>query len=104
MLPRRGRAFVCAREHAGDGRIGPEIRRAFGGSFIANEKYTLDLSEQELAAGNADAIAFGVKFIANPDLPLRLRLRAPLNEVERATLYGNDAAGYTDYPALPAAA
>ena len=50
------------------------------------------------------AIAFGKAFIANPDLPERLRRDAPLNEVERATLYGGTAKGYTDYPALSEAA
>ena len=47
-------------------------------------------------------MAFGRLFIANPDLVRRLRLNAPLNELDRATLYGGDGKGYIDYPALAA--
>ena len=49
-------------------------------------------------------MAFGVRFIANPDLPARLRADAALNELDRATMYGGGARGYTDYPALSHAA
>ena len=52
--------------------------------------------------GGADIVAFGRPFIANPDLVARLKANAPLNEVNRATLYGGGAEGYTDYPALSA--
>jgi N-ethylmaleimide reductase len=55
---------------------------------------------QRLAAGEADAIAFGRPFIANPDLVARMRLGASLNEPDPATFYGGGAAGYTDYPML----
>lgn len=51
-------------------------------------------------AGTADLIAFGRAFIANPDLPKRLALGAPLNAPDKSTFYGGGAAGYTDYPAL----
>jgi N-ethylmaleimide reductase len=54
--------------------------------------------------GHADLVAFGRLFIANPDLVERFRLNAPLNEPDRATFYGGDAAGYTDYPGLDQAA
>lgn len=57
---------------------------------------------QTVQAGLADAIAFGRSFIANPDLPQRLRLDAPLNPYYRPTFYGGGAVGYTDYPALDA--
>ncbi|MGL4287176.1 MAG: alkene reductase [Phreatobacter sp.] len=80
------------------------LRKAFPGAYIANNGYTRDLAIEAIADGRADAIAFGKAFIANPDLPERLRVGAPLNEVERATLYGGDAKGYTDYPALTEAA
>lgn len=52
-----------------------------------------------LELGEADAIAFGVPFLANPDLPARLRQGAPLNAPDFATLYVGGAKGYTDYPA-----
>ena len=57
-----------------------------------------------LAKGEADAVAFGLWFIANPDLPIRLHSDAPLNPLNPDTLYAPDAAGYTDYPALAALA
>ncbi len=54
-----------------------------------------------VAAGLADAVAFGRMFIANPDLPERIRCGAELNAFDRATSYGGGAQGYTDYPLLP---
>jgi len=77
--------------------------RAAGGkgAWMVNNAYTRELAEQALAQG-ADIVAFGRPFIANPDLVERLRRNAPLNEVNRATLYGGGAEGYTDYPALSA--
>ncbi len=100
---RRKLAFLFAREHRADTSIGAALKREFGGVFIANERFTFEQSEEALADGAADAIAFGVKFIANPDLPARLKRHAPLNEIDRATMYGGGAQGYTTYPALEAA-
>jgi 2,4-dienoyl-CoA reductase-like NADH-dependent reductase (Old Yellow Enzyme family) len=99
-LGRRGIAFICAREHVAPDRLGPSLKRAFGGVFIANERFTMEETQQDLDRGDADAVAFGVRFIANPDLPERLRTGAPLNELDRASMYGGGAHGYTDYPAL----
>jgi 2,4-dienoyl-CoA reductase-like NADH-dependent reductase (Old Yellow Enzyme family) len=99
-LGRRGIAFICAREHVAPDRLGPSLKRAFGGVFIANERFTMEETQQDLDRGDADAVAFGVRFIANPDLPQRLRTGAPLNELDRASMYGGGAHGYTDYPAL----
>ena len=101
-LGKRGLAFLCAREALGDDRLGPQLKKIFGGVYIANEKMTRASAEQVLAAGEADAIAFGQLFIANPDLPQRLKLDAPLNAPQPATFYHPDATGYTDYPALAA--
>ena len=64
----------------------------------------VELAEDALAAGRADATVFGSAFLANPDLPERLRLGAALNAPDRATFYGGGAAGYTDYPTLATAA
>ena len=77
--------------------------RAAGGqgAWMVNNAYDKTLAETALANG-ADIVAFGRPFIANPDLVARLKANAPLNEVNRATLYGGGAAGYTDYPALNA--
>jgi N-ethylmaleimide reductase len=55
-----------------------------------------------LAAGDADLVAFGVSYIANPDLVARLHADAPLNKPDPSTFYGEGPQGYTDYPALAA--
>jgi N-ethylmaleimide reductase len=75
--------------------------RAAGGrgAWIVNNGYDKALAQKALDEG-ADAVAFGRLFIANPDLVRRLRDDAPLNELDRSTLYGGGAKGYTDYPAL----
>ena len=101
---KRGIAFICSREHTGANRLGPQIKAAFGGVYIANEQFTNESAEVTLAAGEADAVAWGKLFIANPDLPQRIKLGAPINTPEPATFYGgnseNYAEGYTNYPAL----
>ena len=97
---RRGIAFLCAREHLGPGRIGPQLKAAFGGVYIANEGFTAETATQVVAAGEADAVAFGKDFIANPDLPRRFAEQAPLNPQDRTTFYSSGAKGYTDYPTL----
>jgi 2,4-dienoyl-CoA reductase-like NADH-dependent reductase (Old Yellow Enzyme family) len=99
-LGRRKIAFICSREHLGEGRIGPELKKAFGGVYVANEKFTYETAEDVVAKGEADAVAFGVPFIANPDLPLRFSKRAPLNKAVPATFYAPGETGYTDYPFL----
>ena len=99
-LGRRRIAFICAREALGPDRQGPTLKAAFGGVYIANEKFTRETAEQAVQLGEADAIAFGVLFIANPDLPRRLALRAPLNEPKPELFYADGPEGYTDYPAL----
>jgi 2,4-dienoyl-CoA reductase-like NADH-dependent reductase (Old Yellow Enzyme family) len=99
-LGRRRLAFICVRESLGPNRIGPQLKAAFGGVYIANEKFTQETAEQVLAAGEADAVAFGKPFLANPDLPRRFALHSQLNEPDPATFYAPGAKGYTDYPAL----
>jgi len=76
------------------------IRGAFPGVYIANGGYTGESANERIESGRADAVAFGELFIANPDLPERLRLGAPLNEPDRETFYGGDERGYNDYPFL----
>jgi hypothetical protein len=70
--------------------------------YIANEKFTLETAEGVIARGEADAVAFGTPFIANPDLPRRFALRAPLNTPRPETFYSPGPLGYTDYPTLAA--
>lgn len=100
QLGKRGIAFIAARESLAAGRLGPELKRKFGGIFIANEGFSLETANQAIAAGEADAVAFGKLFIANPDLPKRFALGAPLNTPDSSTFYNSGAHGYTDYPAL----
>jgi len=102
QLGQRGLAFIAAREGVGPGRLGPELKRKFGGSYIANEGFSFETANQTLAAGEADAVAFGKLFIANLDLPRRFALGASLNTPEPSTFYGSGSRGYTDYPALDA--
>ena len=108
-LIKRGVAYVhfiegntgVARELAGFDFVGAKkALGAHGVAYIANNKYDRAMALDAVAGGAADAIAFGVPFIANPDLPERLRRDAPLNTANPKTFYSAGPEGYTDYPAL----
>jgi N-ethylmaleimide reductase len=73
-------------------------REAFDGVLIGNMGYDAEEADAAITAGKLDAVAFGKPFIANPDLPERIRDGAPLAEADPATFYTWDAKGYTDYP------
>ena len=73
------------------------FRSDWSGLLIGAGGFDGASAEATVASGRADAIAFGRAFIANPDLPTRLKLNIPLNPYNRATFYGGGAAGYTDY-------
>ncbi|MPZ38229.1 MAG: alkene reductase [Rhizobiales bacterium] len=81
-------------------RATPSIRDAFDGTLIVNDGYDAAAAEAAIARGQADLVAFGKPFIANPDLPLRYRKGAPLNAPDQATFYAGEEKGYVDYPAL----
>ncbi|WP_254509274.1 alkene reductase [Anatilimnocola floriformis] len=100
QLGQRRIAFIMARESIGPNRIGPELKRKFGGIYIANESFSFASANQAIESGEADAVAFGKLFIANPDLPHRFALNAPLNAPNPKTFYGSGPEGYTDYPSL----
>lgn len=74
------------------------LRAAFNGTYIANGGYDKARANAVLAEGQADLVAFGVLFLANPDLPERLAKNAALNVPDPATFYGGNEKGYTDYP------
>ncbi len=80
------------------------LRTHFKGAWMVNNGYTAATAQAAVAAGDADLVAFGRPFIANPDLGWRLREAAELNALDTAHLYGGGAEGYTDYPALQAQA
>lgn len=100
QLGQRKIAFICAREAVGEDSLGPQLKQAFGGVYIANEKLDKAGAQALLDAGKADAVAFGKDYISNPDLVHRLQQDAALNPWQPATFYGATAEGYTDYPAL----
>jgi 2,4-dienoyl-CoA reductase-like NADH-dependent reductase (Old Yellow Enzyme family) len=99
-LGKRGIAFICTREKAGEDSLGPQLKEIFGGVYIANERFTKEQANAWLDEGKADAVAFGIPYIANPDLVQRLRQDAPLNEPRPELFYAQGAEGYTDYPSL----
>ncbi|MCB9760172.1 MAG: alkene reductase [Alphaproteobacteria bacterium] len=80
--------------------VAPAIREIFSGALIVNGGYDAETARAAIASGVADAVAFGVPFLANPDLPTRYRLGESLNTPDRGTFYTPGAKGYTDYPAL----
>lgn len=104
-----GIAFLELREPGPDGTFGrtdvpklsPAIREVFSNPLVVNSDYTTVAEAQAVIdAGTADAVAFGRTFLANPDLPERLRTGAPLTQSNPATWYSQGPEGYTDYPAL----
>lgn len=80
------------------------LRRHCTGAWMVSNGYDAAMARAAVESGAADLVAFGKPFIANPDLGRRLREHAPLNEPDSSTFYGGGSAGYTDYPALDAAA
>lgn len=93
-------AFICAREYVAGDSLAGLIKQKFGGVFIANEKLDRQQAEQLLDSAEADAVAFGQLYIANPDLVERFKQQAELNTPNPATYYAEGAEGYTDYPFL----
>ncbi|MDH1055570.1 alkene reductase [Aquipseudomonas alcaligenes] len=99
-LGKRGVAFICTREREDEDSLTPYLKEQFGGLVIANERFTKEQANAWLAAGKADAVAFGVPYIANPDLVERLAQDAPLNEARPELFYAQGPVGYIDYPRL----
>ncbi len=98
-LRKRKIAFIFLREHLGEGRIGPQLKRIFGGHVIVNEGMTFESAEGVLAAGDADSASFGKLYISNPDLVERFRRGLPLQPYDTSTFYTPGPKGYVDYPA-----
>jgi N-ethylmaleimide reductase len=106
MLGQLGIAFLELREPGPDGSFGkserppvaPLIRKAYQGVLVLNSDYDLARGQAALAAGAADAITFGRKFLANPDLPRRFAKGLPLNTDDQKTWYSQGPEGYIDYP------
>ena len=83
----------------GQGPVATErLRKIFRGRIVAAGGFEPDTAEAIVERGDADAVAFGRHFVANPDLPKRIKLGLPLNDYDRGTFYTFDSHGYTDYP------
>ena len=80
------------------------LRRRYDGAWMVNNGYDRQMALDAVASGAADLVSFGRPFISNPDLVRRLRVNAPLNALDKNTLYGGGAGGYIDYPTLDARA
>jgi N-ethylmaleimide reductase len=74
------------------------LRSGWKGIYVANGGYDAERGERAISDGSADAVAYGRLFLANPDLPSRLRRRDPLNVPDTGSFYGGDERGYIDYP------
>jgi N-ethylmaleimide reductase len=92
-------AYVQVTDVAGAG-WHAKLRPLYNGVYLANGGFTRESGMELLAQGGADAIVYGTKFLANPDLPARFRHNEPLNDPDRATFYSPGERGYTDYPPL----
>jgi N-ethylmaleimide reductase len=104
-LDKRGLAYLHVVDPVGaDGKPGtflPLLRGCFRGPLMVNGGFTRETANAVLADKLADLVSFGVPFISNPDLPERFARGAPLTPAaDRATFYGGNERGYTDYPAL----
>lgn len=75
-------------------------RAKYQGVLVGNMGYTAEEAEQAIANGKLDAVAFGTSFLANPDLPARIKAGAPLNAPDAHTFYTPGPVGYTDYPTM----
>ena len=103
QLSARGLAYLHLIEPAStpdDAQIGPTLRRVFRGPLVVCGGFDRGTASRALAQASADAIAFGVGYIANPDLVERLRIDAPWNQPDPATFYSGGDQGYIDYPSL----
>jgi N-ethylmaleimide reductase len=102
QLDRFGLAYLHLVDPVTDGepRLAPVLRQLFRGPMIVAGGFTKETAEAAIAADETDLVAFGVPFIANPDLPERFAAGAPLSEPDRTSFYGGSERGYVDYPAL----
>jgi N-ethylmaleimide reductase len=81
-------------------RVSPILRKKFNNTYIVNGGFNLAEASDVIARGEADLVAFGALFLANPDLPRRFEAAAPLNTPDQKTFYAGEDKGYVDYPAL----
>jgi N-ethylmaleimide reductase len=87
-----------AQQQSGD--VMTPVRERYQGILIGNMGYTAEEADAAIEGGKLDAVAFGTSFLANPDLPERMKQNAPLNQPDPATFYSPGSVGYTDYPVM----
>ncbi|PZQ33267.1 MAG: alkene reductase [Stenotrophomonas acidaminiphila] len=102
MLSEYGLAYLHVVELGDPSFDFQDLRRRFKGTYIANGAYTRERAIDAVETGMADFVSFGTPFIANPDLPERLAIGAPLNTPDPTKFYQREDDGYTDYPTLAA--
>jgi N-ethylmaleimide reductase len=102
QISRRGIGYLHVVDPAADGakRLSPVLRKIFDGTYIVNGGFDIAAANAAIGKGETDLVAFGVPFLANPDLPERFKRGAALNAPDQATFYAGDSDGYIDYPAL----
>ena len=97
-LNERNIAYIHVAHYSGEAHA--KLRPVYQGVYFAGAGFTKESGEALLEQGSADAIVYGTKLLANPDLPERFKRNAPLNEPDQSTFYMPGEHGYTDYPAL----
>ena len=99
LLDEQGRVRDLS-EHVGDiaGDVLTPARAHYKGVLVGNMGYTPQEAANAIESGQLDAVAFGTAFLANPDLPARIKAGASLNSPNPATFYSPGPEGYTDYP------
>jgi N-ethylmaleimide reductase len=102
QLNKLGIVYLHVVDPVADGakRVSPLLRRSFNHAYIVNGGFDLDSANAAIQGGEADLVAFGTRFLANPDLPQRYRINASLNVPDQATFYAGEDKGFTDYPFL----
>jgi N-ethylmaleimide reductase len=102
QLSKLGIIYLHVVDPVADGakRVSPLLRRRFNRTYIVNGGFDLDSANAAIHAGETDLIAFGTRFLANPDLPQRYRIDAALNVPDQGTFYAGEDKGFTDYPSL----
>ena len=102
QLDKLGIVYLHVVDPVTDGikRASPLLRRKFNRTYIVNGGFDIDSANAAIHGGEADLVAFGSPFLANPDLPQRYRINASLNVPDQATFYAGEDKGFTDYPAL----
>lgn len=102
QLSKLGIVYLHVVDPLADGakRLSGLLRRKFARNYIVNGGFDAGSADAAIRSGEADLVALGTPFIANPDLPRRYRTGAPLNELDQGTFYAGEEKGFIDYPAL----